>query len=166
MKLPDVISNSRVFVDANIILYAFQQRSPQCRDFLARCESGSIEGTISTVVLAEVAHRRMTLEAQAKGVTGANPTRTLSSQPELVRQLSVYAQDVRDLLDGGLVVEPVKPEDFLVALDIQEQYGLLTNDALNLAVARRLNIEQIASADQSFSRVQGVIVYQPGDLVP
>ena len=107
MKLTDILSNSRVFVDANIILYGLQHRSRQCRDFLARCESGAIEGTISTVVLAEVAHRRMTLEAQAKGVTGSNPSKTLANQPELVRQLSVYAQDVRDLLDGGLIIEPV-----------------------------------------------------------
>jgi predicted nucleic acid-binding protein len=164
MNLPDIADNSRAFADANIILYALQRRSRQCRDFLARCASGAIEATISTVVLAEIAHRRMTLEAQAKGVTGSNPSKALSAKPELVRTLSVYAQDVRDLLDGGLLVESVQPEDFLVALDIQERWGLLTNDALNLAVARRLNLEQIASADQAFNRVQGVIVYQPEDV--
>ena len=107
----------------------------------------------------------MTQEAQQRGLTGGNPSRLLAAKPELVRQLSVYAQDVRDLLDGGLTVETVRPEDFLVALEIQEQHGLLTNDALNLAVAKRLGIHEIATADKSFDEVQGVIVYRPEDLL-
>jgi len=165
MKLDDIIGGSRVFVDANIVLYAIQHRSRQCRAFLARCESGSVEGTISTVVLAEIAHRRMTQEAQQRGLTGGNSSRLLSAKPEFVRQLSIYAQDVRDLLDGGLTVETVRPEDFLVALEIQEQRGLLTNDALNLAVAKRLGIHEIATTDKSFDAIQGVIAYRPEDLL-
>ena len=165
MNLDAIIGGSRVFVDANVVLYAIQHRSRQCRAFLARCESGAVEGAISTIVLAEIAHRRMTQEAQQRGLTGGNPSRLLAAKPELVRQLSVYAQDVRDLLDGGLTVETVNPEDFLVALEIQEQHGLLTNDALNLAVAKRLGIHEIATADRSFDGVQGVIVYRPEDLL-
>ena len=83
----------------------------------------------------------------------------------MVRQLSVYAEDVRDLIDGGLIIEPVRPEDFLVALEIQEQHGLLTNDSLNLAVAKRLGIREIATADKAFDSVQGAIVYKPEDLI-
>lgn len=165
MNLDDIVSGSRVFVDANIVLYAIQHRSRACRAFLARCDSGAVEGCISTVVLAEIAHRRMTQEAQSRGAVGANPSRILGTKPELVRQLSVYAQDVRDLMDGGLSIETTRPEDFLVALEIQEQHGLLTNDALNLAVAKRLGIQEIATADKAFDGVQGVIVYRPEDMV-
>lgn len=166
MNLDDVINGSRVFVDASIVLYAVQHRSRQCRAFLARCESGSVEGVVSTMVLAEIAHRRMTQEAQQRGLTGGRPARLLSVKPDLVRQLSIYAQDVRDLLDGGLTVETVRPEDFLVALEIQEQRGLRTSDALNLAVSKRLGIHEIATAYKSFDAVQGIIVYQPEDLLP
>jgi predicted nucleic acid-binding protein len=165
MNLSDILSNSRVFVDANIVLYALQHRSRQCRSFLERCAAGSIEGYISTIVLAEIAHRRMMQEAQQRGVVGSNPSRSLSEKPELVRQLSLYAEDVRDLLDGGLVVETVQSEDFLIALELQEQNGLLTNDALNLAVTKRLGIREIATADKIFDSVQGIIVYKPGDLI-
>lgn len=165
MNLNDILGNSRVFVDANIVLYALQHRSRQCRDFLGRCDAGSIEGIISTVVLAEIMHRRMAQEAQQRGVASSNPSRQLAEKPELVRQLSVYAEDVRDLLDGGLVIENVRPEDFLVALEIQEQHGLLTNDSLNIAVAKRLGIREVATADKILDSVQGLIVYRPEDLI-
>jgi predicted nucleic acid-binding protein len=165
MKLVEVSSGQRVLVDANIVLYAVQSRSSPCRDFLARCASGDVDGFISTVSLAEIAHRRMTQEAQSRGFAGSNPTRTLAQHPELVRQLSIHARDVRDLLDGGLTVEAVNATDFLLALQLQAQHGLLTNDSLNLAVATRLGL-QIATADAAFDAVPGLAVYRPDDLVP
>jgi predicted nucleic acid-binding protein len=165
MKLEDILGGSRVFVDANIIIYALQRRSVESRSFLARCDRGAIEGWISTSVVAEVGHRRMIQEAQAKGVLRSNPARILSQKPELVRQLSAYANDVRNLIGGGLEVETVRPEDFLVALELQNQHGLLTNDSLNLAVAKRVGVHEIVTANTAFDSVQGVIVYKPGDLV-
>lgn len=165
MKLDDILGGSRVFVDANIFIYALQGRSMNCRKFLERCDGGSIEAMITTTVLAEISHRRMVQEAQQMGVNVNNPSRYLSQKPHLVRQLANYADEIRDLLDGGLTIEMVRSEDFLVALELQKQYGLLTNDSLNLAVARRLGIHEIATADAGFNPVQGIIVYEPGDLV-
>ena len=166
MNLDDVPHGSRVFIDANIIIYMLAGKSSQCRSFLWRCERSSIEGWISTLVVAEVAHRRMMQEAQSRQLTGSNPARGLSQRPELVRQLSVYADEVRNLLGGGLSVETVHSEDFFVALELQNQYGLLTNDSLNLAVARRLALNEIATADANFDQIGGIAVYKPEDLSP
>lgn len=166
MNLEDIRNGSRVSIDANVILYALDHKSPSCRRFLARCESRAVEGVITTVTLAEIAHRRMIEEARANGLTGSNPARALGRRPELVRQLRVYAQDVRDLLGGELHVEVVRTEDFFVALELQKQHGLLTNDSLNLAAVQRLGIQEIATADGNFDNVQGVIVYKPADINP
>ncbi|HRT10163.1 MAG TPA: type II toxin-antitoxin system VapC family toxin [Candidatus Paceibacterota bacterium] len=166
MNLDDILNGSRVFVDANVILYALDHKSPSCRHFLSRCDGKAVDGTISTVTLAEVAHRRMVEEARTQGLTGSNPARALARRPELVRQLRVYAEDVRDLLAGELNVEPIRQEDFFVALELQNQHGLLTNDSLNLAVAKRLGIHEIATADANFDKVQGVIAYKPADINP
>ena len=136
MNLSDILNGSRVFVDANILLYALDHKSPSCRRFLSRCEGGAVQGVITTVTVAEVAHRRMIEEARANGLTGSNPARSLGHKPELIRHLSVYAEDVRDLLGGELCVEAVRPEDFYVALELQKNHGLLTNDSLNLSVAK------------------------------
>jgi predicted nucleic acid-binding protein len=164
MNLDDILNASRVFVDANIILYALDRRSPSCRRFLARCEGQAVEATISTVTLAEIAHRRMVGEARAQGLTGSNPSRVLGRRPELIRHLRVYAEDVRDLLAGEMTVETVRHEDFFVALELQKQHGLLMNNSLNLAVAKRVGIQGIATADANFDSVQGLILYKPNDI--
>jgi len=165
MNLGDILNGSRVFVDANIIIYALARKSVQCRSFLTRCDAGSTEGWITTSVAAEVGHRRMMHEAQSRQLIGSNPARALAQNRKLIQQLSAYADEVRNLLGGGLQVEIVRPEDFFVALELQKQHSLLTTDALNLAVARRLGINEIATADANFDLIQGVIVYKPNDLV-
>jgi predicted nucleic acid-binding protein len=91
--------------------------------------------------------------------------RLRAGKPEMVRQLSIYADDVRALLGGELALIEAEKTDFAVALELQRQFGLLTIDSINLAVARRLGINEIATADANFDHIQGLIVYKPGDLL-
>ena len=163
MNLTDILDRARVLVDANIFIYAAQNRSQECRHLLSRCDDGQVEGWLTTVAIAEVCHRRMMDEAKSKGMVSSNPAKALSQKANMVRQLSIYAEDIRDILNGKLLIEPVLPSDFLVALELQTQHGLLTNDALNLAVAKRLGIQEIATADANFDPVAGLIVYKPSD---
>jgi predicted nucleic acid-binding protein len=165
MNLDEVPDGSRVFVDANIIIYMLGRKSAQSRAFLSRCDAGAVEGFISTLVAGEVGHRRMMMEAQSKQLIGANPARALAQKREAIRHLSAYADELRNLLGGGLAVEAVRPEDFFAALELQKQHGLLTNDGLNLAVARRLGVNELATADANFDGVEGLLVYKPSDLV-
>jgi predicted nucleic acid-binding protein len=166
MNLQDIVNGSTVLIDTNVLLYARNHRSPRCRELLLRCEQGVVNGVITLPTIAEFSHRCMIQEAQSNGLVGANPARALSDRPELVRQLSAYAESVRDLLDCALVVAESHAADFLVALELQKQHGLLTNDSLNLAIARRHGIKDIATADKSFDKVPGLIVYQPEDISP
>jgi predicted nucleic acid-binding protein len=165
MNLRDIVNSSTVLIDTNVLLYARNRRSPLCRELLLRCEQGAVNGVVTLTTLAEFSHRCMIQEAQSNGLVGSNPARALSERPELVRQLSAYAESVRDLLDCALVVAESHAQDILVALELQKQHGLLTNDSLNLAIARRHGIKDIATADKSFDNVAGLIVYKPEDIV-
>lgn len=164
MRLTKIPDGSRVFVDANIILYTLAGQSEQCRAFLARCASGQVEGWISTIVAAEICHRRMMMEARARGLVSSNPAKELGRRPAIVRKLSTCADEVRALLGGGLFAEAVQTADFHPALEFQHAHGLLTNDSLNLAVARRLGLHDIATADNHFDGVVGLGVYRPEDV--
>lgn len=166
MNLQDIVNGSTVLIDTNVLLYARAHRSPQCRQFLVRCEQSAVNGVVTLPILAEFSHRCMIQEAQGNRLVGSNPARTLSERPELVRQLSAYADSVRDLLDSALVVAEWHAQDMLIALELQKQHGLLTNDSLNLAIARRHGIKDIATADKSYDNVQGVIIYKPEDISP
>ena len=166
MNLRDIVKGSTVLIDTNVRLYARNHSAPQCRELLLRCEQGAVNGVITLTTLAEFSHRCMIQEAQGNGLVGSNPARALSERPDRVRQLSAYADSVRDLLDSSLIVSESHAQDILLALELQKQHGLLTNDSLNLAVARRHGIKDIATADKSFDHVPGLIVYKPEDISP
>ena len=108
--------------------------------------------------------RRMMQEAQSKGFAASNPSRALSENRKVLRNLSVYDEDTRALLSGELELVPTRAEDFLEALLLQKLHSLLTIDSINLAVARRLGLTEMATADKSFDNVQGLIAYKPDDL--
>ncbi|MBN2355893.1 type II toxin-antitoxin system VapC family toxin [candidate division KSB1 bacterium] len=161
-KLPD---DEFVMLDANIFIYALQQQSQQCIQLLRRCAEEQVIGYIADNILAEVMHTLMIAEARDNNwITSANPARQLSEQPKRVMALLRYEGFLRDLLNMGLRLESLQREDFISALALQRQSGLLTNDALMVAMAMRLRIKSIASADQAFRRVKGIVHYAPDDL--
>jgi predicted nucleic acid-binding protein len=166
MNLRDIVNGTTLLIDTSILLYARNHRSPQCRELLLRCESGAVNGVITLTTLADFNHRCMVQEAQGHQIVTANPARTLSRQPEFVRQLSAYAESLRALLDSSLEVAESHAADFLVALELQKQHGLMTNDSLNLAIARRHGMKEIATASKSFDQVPGIILYKPEDISP
>ena len=154
-----------VAVDTNILIYANQRRSPECVGFLERCASGELQGVVPAPMVAELVHALMLIEARENNwIERANPARALSARPDLVRRLTRYEARTREFFGIGLRTEPVGTADFLEAMRIQKEAGLLTNDALLLAVARRLNCDAVASADRAIAQAPGFAVFAPSDL--
>jgi predicted nucleic acid-binding protein len=164
MTLQAIPSQELVLLDANIVLYALSGASEQCRTLLRRCAENDVRGIVTTHILAEIQHRLMLAEAMENDwIAGKNPARQLAATPERIRRLSRYEEATRDLLTIGLHIEPMQREDVLESLSLQRLHGLMTNDALLAAVARRLRAG-IASADKGLSAVRAISVYRPGDL--
>ena len=87
MKLADLPSGERVFLDANVFVYHFTQH-PQfghaCTQLMARIERQDLMGFSATHVLTEVAHRLMTLEAASlMGWPFTGIMRRLKRHPEV-----------------------------------------------------------------------------------
>lgn len=165
MTLDQLSSGDVVLIDANIILYSIQNASLQCQNLLRRFNRDDLSGVITTLQLSEVMHRLMIAEARDHGwISGANPARTLAKQPERIQSLRRYSEAVRDILILNLRIEPVLPEDFSSALDLQRQHGVMTNDSLFLAVGRRLRIHILATADRRLTLLSDFKVFHPSDL--
>ncbi len=165
MNLLNIPAAQPVIVDANIFIYANQKASAQCVKLLERCANNEVFGILPTHILAEVMHVLMLAEAKDIGIIkGSNPARQLTENPQKVKSLNRYESLIRDLLAIGLQLEPLQREDFITAMSLQRQYGLLTNDALFMAIATRLRVTAIVSADSVFGNVQGIIHYSPDDL--
>jgi predicted nucleic acid-binding protein len=165
MKLAEIRTNEWVVIDTNILVYANQQKSQECIQLLKRCAHREVRGIVPMPMVTELVHTLMLIEARENGwIERANPARALAEKPELVRRLARYENQVREFLSIGLRLESATPVDILEALNIQREFGLLTNDALMLAIARRLNCSAIATADAAFRTVTGFVVYAPEDV--
>ena len=160
MNISEIPEKSRVIIDTNILLYAIENVSTECVELLRRCAVSEIYGIIPTNVLAEFMHIRMMAEAKESGINpGSNPARKLAEKPEIIRNLKRYHSEIRDLLEIGFKVEPVLLEDHTASLQVQQKYGLLTNDSLIVSLAERLRINKIVTADQAFLRIDGFEIY-------
>jgi len=115
-------------------------------------------------MVAELVHALMLIEARENNwIERANAARALAERPDLVRRLTRYEIQMREFFGIGLRIEPAGAADILEAMRIHKEAGLLTNDALLLAVARRLNCEAVASADKAIAQAPGFRVFSPAD---
>jgi predicted nucleic acid-binding protein len=166
VNLDDIPAGSLCVIDTNVLLYAEQGVSAQAQRLVRRCAHGDLKGVLPQTVWQEVTHKLMLAEALMKGLlTGGNPAVRLAEKPEVVRSLSLYQAKVRALVEVGLAFEPCTMADLMVTgFSLQQRYGLLTNDAVVLAVAMRLEAEALASADKGFQGITEMPVYGPTDL--
>jgi len=143
MTLAELLDGDNVFIDANIFIYHFGGRSPECKSFLERCARRELLGYTSTPILAEVLHRLMIAEAIAKGlVTAKTAVRKLGETPELVKQLTQYQEDVNKILQMNLTILALTPEIVRLSAEVRKTEGLLTNDSLVVACMRVQGIQR------------------------
>lgn len=166
VNLDDIQSGSLCVIDTNILIYAEEGISSQAQRLLRRCARGELSGVLPQTVWQEVSHKLMLAEAMMKGlISGSSPAARLSSKPEAIKALSIYRAKVQALVDLGLGFEACALKDLTkTAFGLQEKYGLLTNDAVVLAVAIRLKADALVSGDRAFHGVTEVVVHSPTDL--
>jgi predicted nucleic acid-binding protein len=165
MTLAELLDGDSVFIDANIFIYHFGGRSPECKAFLERCARRELLGYTSTPILAEVLHRLMIAEAIVKGlVTAKTAVRKLGETPALVKQLTQYQEDVNKISQMNLTIFALTPEIVRLSAEVRKTEGLLTNDSLVVACMRAQGLTKVATANGDFDRVSGITVYKPTDL--
>lgn len=166
MNLDDISSGSLCVIDTNVLLYAEQGASAQAQRLIDRCSKGDLTGTLPQTVWQELTHKLMLAEAMMKGhISGGNPASRLATKPDVIKSLTLYRAKVQALLDLGFGFEPCTLSDLTkTAFQMQEKYGLLTNDAVVLSVAIRLQADALVSSDKSFRSVTELAVHYPTDL--
>src|SRR5436305_5567784 len=138
-------------IDANIFIYHLSGLSAECTALLHRILSGEIEGYATTIVIAEILHRRMIGEAIAKQlVSPTQAMKRLKVNPSLVSMPTDYILDIETLLQLPLKIIEVQMADISYSNALRRSYGLFVNDSINLACALRLGITDIATNDADF----------------
>ena len=165
MTFSEIPAGAGVCLDANTFVYAFARHAPfgpSCRQLLERVDREEISGVTSAHVLSETAHRLMTLEACAVlGWPFAGIARRLKRHPAQLQQLSAYRGAIEQILSSRVEVIAVSPELVLAAADVSRQHGLLSGDALVVALMQQLGLTHLASHDADFDRVTGITRYSP-----
>ena len=162
---PPISSGSTVFIDANIFIYHFSgptPLTPSCTALLERSASGEVIGVTSTAVVLEVLHRLMLLEAISKFQLAPKVAlHFLRANPERVKTLSECHRAVETIARIGIDTAVVTLEDIAHGQELQRRYGLLTNDALILAIMSRQQITALASNDPDFQKVPHLRLRRP-----
>lgn len=164
MIFADLPMNSAALVDANIFVFYFQPHAvlgPNCTSLIKRIELKELTGFTSTHVLGEVAHRLMTMEASIKFGWQTKIVNRLKRDPSAMQKLSDFRRACQQIPTLGFRILTIDAPLLDTAAGISQQYGLLTNDALVVAVMQANGLTNIASSDADFDRVPGLTRYAP-----
>jgi predicted nucleic acid-binding protein len=165
MTFRDLSAGDAVFLDANTLVYHFEPHptlgSP-CTDLIERIEHQEMQGFTSAHVLTETAHRLMTLEACAAfGWPYPGIGRRLAAHPDRVQTLTRFRQAIQEVPRYGIRVLPISTDLPDAAAEVSQQTGLLSNDALIVAVMQANGLTNLASHDGDFDRVSGLSRFGP-----
>ena len=165
MTLASIAGGTVVFIDANIFIYALApdaQLGPSCEQLLERIELHELQGVTSSQVLSDVAHRLMSLEAcKTFGWPYAGIAARMQRHPSEVRKLARFQQAIDLIPAMGIRVLPVFARHVSAAAELSRQFGLLSNDALILAMMQENGQTQLASHDADFDRVPLIKRFSP-----
>ena len=154
-----------VFLDANTLVYHFEPHpihGNACNQLVSRIEQQDLLGYTSTHVLSELAHRLMMIEASAlPGWTASKTKLRLRQHPAALSKLTQFRVAIEAMLQSRIVVLAIAPSLISSAATISQQNGLLSNDALIVAVMQSTGLSNLAISDADFDRVAGVTRFAP-----
>jgi predicted nucleic acid-binding protein len=165
MIFTDLGVGAAVFLDANTIVYHFsrhQRYGAACIELLERIARQDLVGHTSIHVLGEAAHRLMALEAMDRfGWSNTGIANRLRRNPKQVQQLTRFRQAIDEIPLFGIQVHTPGFSLLSTALGFSQVHGLLTNDALIVALMLANSWSNLASEDDDFDRVPGITRYAP-----
>lgn len=165
MTFDDIPAGSAVFLDSNTLIFHFTTHpklSAPCTRLLDRIEQQDLQGFCSAHVLAEVAHRLMTIEAMNQlGWPPTSLAARLKKHHAEIPKLGIFRQALSRISQLGIQVLPLTESAVVSAATAFSQHELLTNDAIILALMQAHGLTTLASHDDDFDRVPGITRYAP-----
>jgi predicted nucleic acid-binding protein len=104
----------------------------------------------------------MTIEAMDHyGWPSAGIARQLRRHWQQIQNLPGFRRAIDELRNSPIHVYPVDLDLVSIATAISQQFGLLSNDALEVAVMQHYGLTNLASNDADFDRVLWITRYAP-----
>ena len=165
MTFDQIPAGSAVFLDANSLVYHFTndpRYGVASTRLVQQIEQGALSGFTSTDVLADVAHRVMTLEAIAvNGWPYAGIAARLRKHHQSIAKLTIFRQAIASVPQLKIQVISITQPLLEAATLASQQFELLNGDALVIVVMQAHGLTHLASNDADFDRVPGLTRYEP-----
>lgn len=163
-SLQDLPDDTDVFLDANIFIYAFGEKSAQCRNLLLRCAQEKVFGITTLDIVNEVTHRLMILEALSVGLIQKERAEDLKKRVARIPSLTRYWVLASKIFALNVLLLHTDESRLRQAHAVRASEGLLTNDSLIVAAMNEFGIPALATRDNDFDHLPNLIVYKPTDL--
>lgn len=160
----DMPVGSLLFVDTNVLVYHFVENprfSQECRSFLGRVVVGEVTAVSTDAVVADAVHKVMAEEARLRHSLDSGAVRFLQRHPAEITKLAAFVEAARQIEWLPIRLLPVDLAIIRQAAELAKQHGLLTNDALIVALMERHGITHLATNDDDFDRLPGITVWKP-----
>lgn len=163
LNVPD---GETCFIDGNIFYYHYVETSTileSCTLFLERVACGLVNGYTSEHVLAEAIHKIMLSEAATRfELSRAGLAHWLAGHPDKISGLQLFREAAAEIAAMEIPLLPNGGTELLrEATACSHELGLMTNDALIVAMMRRHGLTHLATNDDDFDRVPGLTVWKP-----
>jgi predicted nucleic acid-binding protein len=159
------------FVDTNIFILYFRNRSAICSSFIERIARGEVTAYVNTQVLSDLLHKLMLAEACAKGLipkqSAAQLKNCLLANRTMAANLVDYQSQFENILGIGLKVLPITSK-LLVDTKVERRtHGLMTGDSLHMGNMNYHStpIRDIVTYDGDFAHIPNINVWEPMDVV-
>ncbi len=155
-------AGERVFVDSNILTYHLLNHPIHgiaCRNFIQDIQDGKYQGFITPIAISETLFNF--IKADIFKTYGARPGQVASfvkCHPEILGEISLDRPG--ELFDIFNIL-PIGKLETADALQIVGRYGVLVNDALNIAAMKANKIFTAATNDKDFKRVKEIKIWSP-----
>lgn len=158
------LKNCSVFLDTNILIYAFTATrfTPACEELLEKVRDGEVKGHLNSTVIDEFFHKVLLMQVyNEKGMQPREAVAFLKQSPERIADFSLPFDVTRELLhDYGIIIldtAPLMDE----SLAFSGRYGLLFSDALHAVSCTHYALDHLITNDRDFSRVDCISVIAP-----
>ena len=112
--LTNIPTHKKIFIDSNIFIYHFlgnDTHSESCTNFINNVEEEILQGYTSSIILAEVLHRFMVVEAIEKfGTDIENAVKFLKRHPLEIKKLTKCFDAVEKIEHLNIVIFPPDSE--------------------------------------------------------
>jgi len=155
-------SGEKVFIDSNILTYHLLNDpiyGKRCKEFIDRIENRDLDGFISPIIVSETLFNfiKATI-VKNYGIRPNEITIFLKTKIKVIRDINIdKASELFEIFN----IISISKSEIKECYKAIKDYALLTNDAFHVSAMKKNMIENIATNDKDFERVEWINIWKP-----